>query len=323
MMNSATREGRKASLALGVKALAGFALASLCIAPLYAQTNLERLQSKSAPDAAGAQGVAPDAPVGADGVLRVCADPNNLPLSNEKGDGYENKIAAQMAHDFGWKLDYTYFPQRMGFVRRTLRAKDEKTGRYLCDLIVGVPKNYGMTETTRPYLHSTYAMVFRKGSDLSAKLKSPDDLLKLPPDELHKLRFGIFSQTPAVDWMLRNNLYDQVSSYPIQSGDPQAYPGELIEHDLVGKKIDVAMVWGPIAGYFAKHAGSLDMVAFKPDPTIKFDFEISMGMRRGEKAWQEKVDNWIGNNQKKIDAILLSYDVPLVDKDGHVKVHTD
>jgi hypothetical protein len=97
---------------------------------------------------------------GADGVLRVCADPNNMPLSNNKGEGFENKIAAQMASDFGYKIEYTYFPQRMGFIRRTLRDKVPDSDRYKCDLVIGLPKGYDLAATTRPYLHSTYAMVF-------------------------------------------------------------------------------------------------------------------------------------------------------------------
>lgn len=249
---------------------------------------------------------------GADGVLRVCADPNNMPLSNDKGEGYENRIASQMAHDFGYKLEYTYFPQRMGFVRHTLREKEPNSDRYKCDLIVGVPKGYDMTATTRPYLRSTYAMVFANRPEL-ASIRSPDDLLKLPPDQLHKLRFGIFSQTPAVDWLLVHGLIDQAESYQVQSGDPQAYPGEMIEHDLAKGNLDVVFVWGPIAGYFASREGDkVKLVPFPATPGIRFDYEISMGVRHGEQAWHDKVDNWIGANHSKIDGILTSFQVPLL-----------
>ncbi|WP_114809677.1 substrate-binding domain-containing protein [Paraburkholderia kururiensis] len=253
---------------------------------------------------------------GADGVLRVCADPNNMPLSNNKGEGYENKIASQMASDFGYKLEYTYFPQRIGFVRHTLREKDDDTGRYKCDLIIGVPKGYDMTSTTQPYLHSTYAMVFANRPEL-ANIHTPDDLLKLPPDELHKLRFGIFTQTPAVDWLLAHNLIDQAVSYQVQSGDPQNYPGEMIEHDLRAGNVDVAFLWGPIAGYFAKRAGdTVKIVPFPATPGIRFDYEISMGVRYGEKDWKDKIDQWIGAHHDKIDQILTSYEVPLLKPAG-------
>jgi quinoprotein dehydrogenase-associated probable ABC transporter substrate-binding protein len=249
---------------------------------------------------------------GNDGVLRVCADPNNMPLSNSKGEGYENQIAAQMASDFGYKLEYTYFPQRMGFVRHTLRDKVPNTESFKCDLVIGVPKGYDMTATTRPYLHSTYAMVFSNRPELSG-INTPADLLKLPPETLRKLRLGIFSQTPAVDWLLGNNLLEQAVSYQAQSGDPAAFPGEMIEHDLVAGNVDVVFLWGPIAGYFAKREGDkVKLVPFPPTPGIRFDYEISMGTRYGEKTWNTKVDQWIGANQNKIDRILTSYQVPIL-----------
>jgi quinoprotein dehydrogenase-associated probable ABC transporter substrate-binding protein len=249
---------------------------------------------------------------GADGVLRVCADPNNMPLSNNKGEGYENKIADQMASDFGYKIEYTYFPQRMGFIRNTLRAKVPDTERFKCDLVIGLPKGYDLAATTRPYLHSTYAMVFPNRPEF-ASIQTPSDLLKLPPDQLKKLRLGIFSQTPAVDWLLGNNLIEQAVSYKVQSGDPQAFPGEMIEHDLTKGTVDVVFLWGPIAGYFTKRAGdSVRLVPFPPTPGIRFDYEISMGVRYGEKAWKDKIDNWIAANQPKIDQILTGYQVPLL-----------
>ena len=139
------------------------------------------------------------------GVLRVCADPDNLPLSNERGEGYENRIAAKLAHDLGKSVEYTFFPQRMGFVRNTLRQRDETTQQYKCDVIVGVPKGYELTATTQPYMRSTYAMVFPAQGNLE-KLASPDDLLRLPPEQRRTLRIGIFARSPAADWLLRNGM---------------------------------------------------------------------------------------------------------------------
>jgi quinoprotein dehydrogenase-associated probable ABC transporter substrate-binding protein len=249
---------------------------------------------------------------GADGVLRVCADPNNMPLSNSKGEGFENKIAAQMASDFGYKIEYTFFPQRMGFIRRTLREKIPNTDDYKCDLVIGVPKGYDMTSTTRAWLHSTYAMVYPNRPEF-ASISTPADLLKLPPDQLRKLRLGIFSNTPAVDWLLGNNLIEQAVSYKVQSGDPAEFPGEMIQRDLASGNVDVVFLWGPIAGYFTKQAGDkVKLVAFPPAPGPRFDYEISMGVRYGEGPWKTKIDEWIGANHGKIDQILTSYDVPLL-----------
>src|SRR5690349_2099144 len=115
------------------------------------------------------------APEKSDPVLHVCADPSSLPQSNDRGEGYENKIAEALARDLGKKIEYTYFPQRMGFVRNTLRSRDQTTLKFKCDLIMGVPKGYELTATTQPYMRSTYAMVFRSRPDFKG-LKAPEDL---------------------------------------------------------------------------------------------------------------------------------------------------
>jgi quinoprotein dehydrogenase-associated probable ABC transporter substrate-binding protein len=251
-------------------------------------------------------------------ILRVCADPDNLPFSNRAGEGYENKIAEALARDLNRRVEYTWFPQRMGFVRNTLRRKDPTSQKFSCDVIIGVPKGYELTATTRPYMRSTYALLFQKREDL-ATVKMADDLAKLPPAKLKELRFGVFARSPGSDWLLRNGLLEQAAMYAPQSGDPAENPAHIIGQDLAAGKIDVGIVWGPIAGYLIEHhAGKQEWraVPFVPDPTIKFDYEISMGVRFGEKQWQNTVDAWIGNHQSQINTILTSYRVPLLDAGG-------
>jgi quinoprotein dehydrogenase-associated probable ABC transporter substrate-binding protein len=254
-------------------------------------------------------------------VLRVCADPNNMPLSNSRAEGYENRIAQELARDLGLKkVEYTYFPQRMGFVRNTLRNKDEKTQQFKCDVIIGVPKGYELTATTKPYMRSTYALVLPWREDF-AQVRTADDLLKLPPETRRSLRIGVFAQSPGSDWLLRNELLDRAVVYAAQSGDPAETPAHLIEHDLASKKIDLAIVWGPIAGYLAgRHAEypAWRAAPFMPDQAIKFDYEMSMGVRFGEKEWKEKLDAWIGSHQDKIEEILDSFRVPLLDANGNL-----
>ena len=262
----------------------------------------------------------------AQAVLRVCADPDNLPLSNQRGEGYENKIAEELARDLGRRVEYTYFPQRMGFVRNTLRQRDEATKQFKCDVIIGVPKGYELTATTKPYMHSTYALVFAEKNELR-ELQTADDLLKLPRERLSKLRLGVFARSPGADWLLRNGLLEQAVMYAQQSGDPAENPAHTIEQDLTAGKIDVAIVWGPIAGYLVqRHSKSpqatsarWQAVPFLPDPTIKFNYEIAMGVRFGEKQWQGELDAWIDAHQGRIDEILSSYSVPLLDASGKVK----
>ena len=188
------------------------------------------------------------------GTLKVCADPDNMPQSNTSGEGYENRIAAKLASDLGQRLEYTFFPQRMGFVRNTLRQKDETTDQYKCDVIIGVPKGYELTATTKPYMHSTYAMVLPARGSLS-KVETPEDLLKLPAEELRALKIGVFARSPAVDWLLRNKLLDQGVFYAQQTGDMHENPAVIIDRDLAAGTIDLAIVWGPVAGYLAsRHA---------------------------------------------------------------------
>jgi quinoprotein dehydrogenase-associated probable ABC transporter substrate-binding protein len=253
------------------------------------------------------------------GVLRVCADPDNLPLSNERGEGYENRIAERLAQDLRQTVEYTFFPQRMGFVRNTLRMRDPTTSQYKCDVIVGVPKGYELTATTQPYMRSTYAMIFPERTDL-ATLKTPDDLFKLPRAQRDKLRIGIFARSPAADWLLRNQMLNQAVSYAQQSGDPHENPASIIGRDLKAGKLDVAIVWGPVAAFLAeRHSGedTWRSIPFKSYPGIKFDYEISMGVRFGEKEWKDKLDAWIAGHQSDINTILASYRIPLLDDQGN------
>ena len=252
---------------------------------------------------------------GQDKVLRVCQDPNNLPLSNQALAGFENKIAALFAQQLGWKLEHTWFPQRMGFIRNTLRAKEDNADHFKCDLVTGVPKGFDMAATTRPYYRSSYAMAYVRGKGLD-RVRSLDDLLALDPKQRSKLRFGAFAGSPVIDWLLQNNLMEQVSWYQSQTGDAEQYPGEIIEKDLAGGKIDIAFAWGPIAGYFARNARSVPIVAIPlaSKPGMKLDFEIAMAVRHADKDFRQRIDGLIVANQAQIHAILEQYGVPLLEQ---------
>jgi quinoprotein dehydrogenase-associated probable ABC transporter substrate-binding protein len=259
----------------------------------------------------------PDAGPGSDKVLRVCEDPNNLPLSNRAQAGFENRIAALLAQELGWKLEYTWFPQRMGFIRNTLRAKEENSDRFKCDLVIGVAKGFDLAATTRPYYRSTYAMAYVKGKGLD-RVRSLEDLLALDAGQRKKLRLGAFAGSPVTDWLLRNGLMEQVDWYQSQTGDAEQYPGEIIEKDLAQGKIDVAFAWGPIAGYFAKNARTAPIVAIPlaSPPGLKFDFEIAMAVRHADKDFRQRIDGLIAANEAKIHAILVQYGVPLLEQQG-------
>jgi quinoprotein dehydrogenase-associated probable ABC transporter substrate-binding protein len=254
----------------------------------------------------------------AESVLRVCADPNNLPLSNQHGEGYENRIAQELARDLGRRVEYTYFPQRMGFVRNTLKKTDAATQRFKCDVIIGVPIGYELAATTRPYMRSTYALLFAAREDF-ASLQTADDLMKLPPAALRSLRIGVFGLSPGADWLVRNNLMESAVVYPHQSGDPAESPAHLIEQELSAGTIDAAILWGPIAGFLVRRHGApapWRAVPFMPDRQIRFDYEMAMGVRFGEKQWQRALDEWIGSHQSRVEEILMSFHVPLLDANG-------
>ena len=174
---------------------------------------------------------------------------------------------------------------------------------------------------TRPYYHSTYAMVYVKGRGLD-NVHSQEDLLALPPEQLRKLRIGTFTNSPTVDWLLRHGLIDQTHFFKIMSGDPDYYPGKLVQEDLASGDVDVAMLWGPIAGYFANRNPDMPMtvIAMKSEPGIVFDFSISMGVRFGEGQWKQQVEQLIEKDRGSIDQILADYHVPLLPPapaDGH------
>lgn len=253
---------------------------------------------------------------GDDKVLRVCQDPNNMPLSNRALAGFENKIAALFAQELGWKLEHTWFPQRIGFIRNTLRAKEPHADHFRCDLVTGVAKGFDMAATTRPYYRSTYAMAYIKGGDKGLdRVLGLDDLLALDAGQRKKLRLGVFTGSPVTEWLLQNGLMAQVEWYQSQTGDAEQYPGEMVEKDLASGKIDVAFVWGPIAGYFARNARGAPVAAIPlaSRPGMKLDFEIAMAVRHGDKAFRQRIDGLIEANQAKIRAILADYGVPLLE----------
>jgi len=247
-----------------------------------------------------------------DATLRVCADPHALPASDQQGNGYENKIAQAVAHDLNLKLEYTWFPQRIGFERHTL-------GAHSCDVIIGVPTGYEMTATTIPYMRSTYALVFRAHGPL-AGLKSAEDVLKLPSAKLQALHIGLFALTPASNWVVMNGLTEQMVTYPPQSGDPMVTSASIIDHDLGAGKIDAAIIWGPMAGYLVtQHASGPDRweaLPFKPDPSVRFDYEMSMGLRGSDTRLMKALNDWITGHRAEIGGILAAYHLPLLPLTG-------
>jgi len=238
-------------------------------------------------------------------VLRVCADPNNLPFSNQSGEGFENKLAELLAHDLGERVEYTWWAQRRGFFRNTLKAG-------VCDLVIGVPSGFEMALTTRPYYRSTYVFLSRKDRHLD--VKSFDD------PSLRKLRIGVQiigddqSNAPPAHALTRRHIIDNVKGFTLYGDYSQHDPPARIVDAVTKGDIDLAIVWGPLAGYFAKQSHvPLEIVPVSPQidqPFLPFVFDISMGVRRGDQEFRDRVDQFLEQRRGEIDRILADYRVP-------------
>ncbi len=252
------------------------------------------------------------------GVFKVCADPNNPPYSTKDGKGFENKIAQLMADSLDQKVDYTWFPQRMGFIRNTLKSKLPDTDDYKCDVIMGVPERVDMVATTSAYYRSTYMMVFRASGSLS-KLKSPEDLIALTDAEKASLKIAAYDHQPGTDWILKNGLMGQGIPYQSMTGDVSMNPAQVLVQDFKDKRIDLAIVWGPIAAYVVHSVGAdLGMIPMRSDKQIRFDYPIALGVRVPDKERQHLLDGVMSQRRNEILAILREYKVPLVDDQGKI-----
>jgi quinoprotein dehydrogenase-associated probable ABC transporter substrate-binding protein len=240
-------------------------------------------------------------------VLRVCADPNNLPFSNRRQEGFENKIAELIARELKVKVEYTWWAQRRGFVRNTLKAGS-------CDLIVGMPSSMELALTTTPYYRSTYTFVFRKDSHLS--LHSFDDEL------LKHVQIGVqiigddFANAPPAHALSNRHIVQNVKGYSVYGDYTQANPPARIVEAVAKREIDVAVVWGPQAGYFAKRQDvPLEVMPVSPLidlPYLPFVYDISMGVRREDTAFKDQLEEILKRKNREISDILDEYNIPRV-----------
>ena len=256
------------------------------------------------------------AEVGEMTALKVCADPFMLPFSNRKEQGFENKIAELFAQKLGVEVQYEFFPQRIGFIRNTLKAESESGTGYKCDLVMSAPVNFERAAATDPYYTSSYALVMARGRGMD-DVTSPEMLVELVKNGL-KIKFGVTDRGQDQFWVFRHGLMGSIVPYQGQPGDPEVYPGKTMTEDLLAGKIDAAIIWGPTIGYFAKTLeGGQDLIILplSDDPSsayLKFTFTVAMAVRHGEKEWKDKVNQLIAENQAEIDAILEDYGVPLL-----------
>jgi len=237
--------------------------------------------------------------------LKVCADPNNLPFSDEKKEGFENKIAELMGTELSLKVDYAWFPQVIGFVRNTLRA-------HLCDLVMGTVAGDEIMQTTNPYYFTTYVMFYR--SDKGRAFAGPQNL------QLASLRLGVVAGTPPSDLLVRHELMSHTRPYALTVDTRSESSTHEMVRDVVDGAIDVGFLWGPIAGYYRKHDDlPLTLVPLKDEPgAARMEYHIAMGVRANEPEWRRRVNAAILKRQPEITATLQQYGVPLLNEQGEL-----
>src|SRR5712672_580130 len=244
-------------------------------------------------------------------VLRVCADPRNLPFSNEKGEGFENKLAELFAEKLQKKPDYMYFPQATGFVRVTL-------GSHRCDVIMGFPQGDDLAQGTNPYYRTAYALVAKQGGGL-------DDVATLEDGRLKGKHIGIVAGTPPATNMAVNGLMANAKPYPLMIDTRIDSSAAAMMGDLAKGEIDAGVLWGPIAGFYARKANPpLHVTPLVKETTgPRLIYRIGMGVRSADQNWKRQLNRLIQENQPAINRILLDFGVPLLDEnDRPITVET-
>ncbi|HEX2135762.1 MAG TPA: substrate-binding domain-containing protein [Microvirga sp.] len=240
--------------------------------------------------------------------LRVCADPNNLPFSNAAGEGFENKLVALLAEELGAELRYTWWAQRRGFLRHTLKAE-------VCDVVPGLPANLEGVRTTAPYYRSSYVFVTRAGGP---DVRSFNDAV------LRESRVGVHLigddgwNTPPAHALARRGIVENVRGYMIYGDYNEPNPPARILQSLAAGEIDVAVVWGPLGGYFAaRQEVPLRVTAVRPafdGPKLPMVFDISMAVRKEDEALRHEIDQALARRRTEVDAILAAYGLPRMDR---------
>ena len=238
-------------------------------------------------------------------VFRVCADPRNLPFSDEQGHGFENKLADLLGAKLNETVSYTYAPQVIGFLRNTLNA-------LRCDVVMGTAVGDMTMQTTNPYYHTTYALVFKPDSDLDGIESLEDPRLK------HK-HIGVVAGTPPATIMMRDGLMADAKPYPLTVDTRVTSSPRMMTEDIEAGRIDAGVLWGPMAGYFARQTTPHLTVVPLLKEAERLDFRVAMGVRSSDQDWKRKLNRLIADNQPEIDRILIDYGVPLLDDQGRLK----
>jgi quinoprotein dehydrogenase-associated probable ABC transporter substrate-binding protein len=235
-------------------------------------------------------------------IFRVCADPRNMPFSTDKEEGFENKLAGLFATKLGKSVANVWYPGAMGFVRNTLNA-------HRCDVIMGFPQGSDLAQTTNPYYRTAYTLVFKPGVGLDAVDTLSDPVLKTK-------RIGIVAGTPPATYMAINGLLSRAKSYPLAIDTRADSSVEAMIKDIESGEIDLGIMWGPIAGFYASKASpKLSVVPLlKETGGPRLTFRISMAVRPADQEFKRLLNRMIQENQSEIDALLLSFGAPILNE---------
>lgn len=244
--------------------------------------------------------------------FRVCADPLHPPYSSKQQDGFENKIASLFAKSLGQELEYYWFPQRIGFIRNTLKAQITGSEQYKCDVVMGLPSGYDFAKTTKPYYRSNYVLVIAKGRGFD-DITQPRQLADLSLRKQESLQIAMFDRGPGTAWLQNQGLLEIGIPYQTMNGDKQNNIAMQIAKDLQVGKINMVIIWGPMAGHIVgQNPANYTVLNMRSTAQIKFDFPIAMGVRYGDNKRKDLLNRLIDQHQAQIQTIISQYHIPLL-----------
>jgi mxaJ protein len=239
--------------------------------------------------------------------LRVCADPDNMPFSNEAGEGFENKLAELIAQRLDARLEYSWFPEATGYVPNTM-------GRDACDLVMGYAQGTGLIEDTNPYYYASYVLIYRQDD------AGLDGIERLSDPRLKGKRIGLFARTPPASILAMHGLVTNAKPFEVHADESASKAAMTMIAEVASGELDAGLLWGPVGGYYAQRAD----VPLRLVPLVKENagpstiYGITMGVRPNEPQWKHKINKLIAENQGEINVILQGYNVPLLDDKGNL-----
>jgi quinoprotein dehydrogenase-associated probable ABC transporter substrate-binding protein len=240
-------------------------------------------------------------------VLRACADPDNIPFSNAKGEGFENRLAELIAEKLGSRLEYSWFPEATGYVPNTM-------GRDACDLVMGYAQGTGLIEDTNPYYYTSYVLIYRQDDD---SLRGVDSLADR---RLKGKRIGLFARTPPASILAMQGLVANAKPFDVGSDESASKAAVAMIAEIASGELDAGLLWGPVGGYYAQRAEALltlvPLVKEKAGPSTISG--ITMGLRPNEPQWKHTINKLISDNRNEINVILQGYNVPVLDDKGNL-----